>query len=77
MYRVELKAGRRGREGDARTVPNVPCGVESSEPFLRVAAPRDVPNVPCGVESHTNRIQPPPPIIVPNVPCGVESFLNL
>ena len=52
MYRVELK-GTLGSFSEALTpsVPNVPCGVESSPSPNHCPSPAPVPNVPCGVES--------------------------
>ncbi len=51
MYRVELKVEFSDVISDFRmTVPNVPCGVESSAPDKGLNCLYLVPNVPCGVE---------------------------
>ena len=76
MYRVELKAiPSSGLSSPPfRSVPNVPCGVESYElcPLGDFSHLPKVPNVPCGVESYERENFTIPVQRVPNVPCGVE-----
>ena len=50
MYRVELKDEDLIVEVPEEKVPNVPCGVESSQCGHSQRGKAGVPNVPCGVE---------------------------
>ena len=61
MHRVELK-GKRSKKIRTTllyTVPNVPCGVESTLPNACTTATARVPNVPCGVERNPYKVLKP------------------
>ncbi len=59
MHRVELKASFFAFPTGLITVPNAPCGVESSALPYTQPTQLFVPNAPCGVERKTNEGQKP------------------